>query len=434
MMTHFQNCRLPSGRPLFTLGSTLALSLTALVSLSNAATIKPPTRVIVQDNPKAVLDEAWQIVNQVYVDPKFNNVNWLQVRQQLLSQNYTSRESAYAALKAALKKLNDPYTRFFDPNEFKVLSSQDINGELTGVGLQLELDSTAKVLQVNKVLRGSPAQQAGIKAGDQILQIDGQSTAGMSVETAASLIRGKENTIVNLVIRRPQRSAITIALTRQRIEVPVVDSALRQSGSERIGYIRLSDFSGHSAEQMRGAIAELLEQKVDRFVLDLRGNPGGRLDQELAIARMWLNQGALVHIVVRDGESLTVRANGTALTDLPLTVLVDGGSASASEVLAGALKDNRRATVVGSQTYGKALVQVVNPLSDGSGLNVTIARYLTPSGLDINQRGITPDVVVNLTPQQRQDLLKNPDKIGTSADPQYQRALATTVIEQNGQG
>jgi carboxyl-terminal processing protease len=198
---------------------------------------------------------------------------------------------------------------------------------------------------------------------------------------------------------------------------------LRQENNHRIGYIRLDEFSGHAAEQMKQAIVNLNSQNVDRFVLDLRGNPGGLLDQENEIARMWLNQGTIVKIVDGSGTADQIQANHTALTNRPLAILVDGGSASASEILTGALKDNHRATVVGTQTFGKALVQSVNPLSDGSGVNVTIAHYFTPSGLDINHRGITPDIVSLLTEQQKQELSSHPDELGMPQDTQYERAI-----------
>ncbi|MER3435302.1 MAG: peptidase S41 [Leptolyngbya sp. ERB_1_1] len=405
-------------RFLSVVGSAGLLTLTALLNKTSIA-----STVAFQDSPKAVLDQAWQIVNQEYVDRQFNHVDWQKVRQQLLSQSYSDRSAAYAALKTALKRLNDPYTRFLTPTEFQALNSEDINGELTGVGLQLQTDPQTKALKVFKVIDASPALKAGVQAGDTILAIDGRRTDGMALEEATKLIRGKANTSVKFLLGRSQRAPFTLAVTRQRIELPIVYSALRQQNNQRIGYIRLDEFSGHAAEQMRQAILDLNRQNVDRFVLDLRGNPGGLLDQETAIARMWLDQGAIVRIVDRDGAAEQVQANHTALTNRPLAVLVDGGSASASEILTGALKDNHRAIVIGTQTFGKALVQSVNPLSDGSGINVTIAHYFTPAGLDINHRGITPNVVSTLTKQQQQDLSNHPDDLGTVKDPQYTRAL-----------
>lgn len=404
-------------------GSVLTITAAATTAVVNPY-VNARAEAALQTSPKAVLDEAWQIVNREYVDSQFNHVDWQQVRTSLLSRSYTNPQEAYTALRLELKKLNDPYTRFLDPKEFQALNSQDINGELTGVGLQLKLDQSTQKLTVVKAIEKSPALRAGVQAGDTILQINGRSTKGMTVEAASQLIRGPENTKVRLVLARTNQTPFELAITRARIEVPTVYSALRTEGDRRVGYIRLSEFSGHAADQMRRAIADLTRQKVDGFVLDLRGNPGGRLDQEVLINRMLLNNGTIVRTVDRNGVSQKIETNGTALTNQPIAVLVDGNSASASEILTGSLKDNKRAVVVGTQTFGKALVQSVNPLSDGSGLNVTVARYFTPAGIDINHKGITPDVVVSLSKEQQQQLSNHPDDIGTRKDPQYSQALA----------
>ena len=179
------------------------------------------------------------------------------------------------------------------------------------------------------------------------------------------------------------------------------------------------------ADQMRRAIQDLGNQKVEGYVLDLRGNPGGLLQASIDISRMWMDRGSIVRTVDRKGNNEEIANNRTSLTKLPLVVLVDGNSASSSEILTGALKDNGRATVVGSQTFGKALVQSVHSLSDGSGLAVTIAHYYTPKGTDISHKGITPDVKIDLSDEQRQKLASNPKLVATKDDPQYARALAT---------
>jgi carboxyl-terminal processing protease len=401
-------------RTIFTASVTLALI--GIPALALAAYTK------FQDSPKAVLDQAWQIVDREYVDPKFNQVDWRQVRHSLLTPSYTSREAAYNALRDALKKLNDPYTRFMDPKEFQAFKSES-DGELTGVGMELTLDKQTQALTVVKPIENSPALRAGVQAGDKILKIDGRTTQGMTVETAASLIRGEPNTQVQLVMQHQAGAPFDVTLTRTRVEIPAVESALHVEGQKRVGYIRLSEFTAHAADQMKDAITNLQKQNANEFVLDLRGNPGGRLDQGIAIARMWIDNGDIVRTVDRAGESEQITANHTALTNLPLAVLVDGNSASASEILTGALKDDHRAVVVGTQTFGKALVQSVNSLSDGSGLNVTIAHYFTPSGLDINHKGIAPDRIVSLTDAQKQDLASHPATIGTDHDPQYEQAI-----------
>lgn len=379
-------------------------------------------RAALQDSPKAVIDEAWQIVNREYVDGTFNRLDWRSVRQELLNKNYTSREQAYTALRTALEKLEDPYTRFMDPKQYEALSNQTA-GELSGVGIRLEVNEQTKVLTVVEPIENSPALKAGIQSGDHILTIDGKSTKGMSVEDASNLIRGDAGTKVKLNIGR-QGKELSLQLTRARIELPTVRYSLKQEGTRRVGYIRLNEFSAHASEQMRRAIQDLSTQKVEGFVLDLRGNPGGLLQASIEISRMWVNQGSIVRTVDRKGNNEEIAANQTALTKLPLVVLVDGNSASSSEILTGALQDNRRATVVGSQTFGKALVQSVHSLSDGSGLAVTIAHYYTPRGTDISHKGIAPDVKVDLTDSDRKKLASNPKLIATKDDPQYARALA----------
>jgi carboxyl-terminal processing protease len=380
-------------------------------------------RAALEDSPKTVVDEAWQIVNREYVDGTFNQHDWQAIRQSLLNKNYTSREQAYSALRAALEKLEDPYTRFMDPKQYEALSNQT-SGELSGVGIRLELNDQTKVLTVVEPIENSPALKAGIQAGDRIVAIDGKQTKGMTVEDASNLIRGDVGTKVTLLIEREGQNKLTVPITRARIELPTVRYTLNQAGKNRIGYIRLNEFSSHAAEQMRRAIQDLSAQKVNGFVLDLRSNPGGLLQASIDISRMWMNQGSIVKTVDRKGNDEQIAANQTALTKLPMVILVDGNSASSSEILTGALKDNGRAVVVGSQTFGKALVQSVHSLSDGSGLAVTIAHYYTPNGTDISHKGITPDVKFDLTDEQRQKLVSNPKMIGTNDDPQYVRAVA----------
>jgi carboxyl-terminal processing protease len=200
---------------------------------------------------------------------------------------------------------------------------------------------------------------------------------------------------------------------------------VKQEGTADIGYIQLDSFSSNSPVQMQKAIQSLLAQQVDGFVLDLRDNGGGSLQAAIEISRMWLDRGTIVQTVDREGKRDSISANQTALTQLPLAILVNGQSASASEILTGAMMDHQRATVVGTQTYGKALVQQLHPLSDGSALTVTIAHYYTPNGTDISHRGITPNVVANVTDAEQQQLASNAALRGAAMDSQYQRAIDT---------
>lgn len=376
-----------------------------------------------QDSPKNVVDEVWQIVNQEYVDNTFNNVDWQATRQQLLSKNYSSKEQAYNAIRKALEPLGDRYTRFMDPEQFQALTNQT-SGELSGIGIRMGVHDQTKSLMVVEPIENSPAAKADIKAGDGIVAINGKPTKGMSLEEASSLIRGEVGTSVKLQMSREGRGLFEISLTRAQIELPSVHYTLKQEGQLRVGYISLNEFSSHAADQMQKAIKNLGDQKVNAYVLDLRGNPGGLLHASVEIARMWMESGAIVRTVDRKGGKEIFSANHTALTQLPLAVLVNGNSASASEILTGALKDNKRATVVGSQTFGKAVVQSVHSLSDGSGLAVTISRYYPPSGVNINHKGITPDIKIDLTSAQEDRLESEPKLRATNDDPQYQRAIA----------
>ncbi len=398
-----------------------ALATTAALSIL-APSLSKPAEANLENSPKVVLDEAWQIVNREYVDGSFNHTDWQATRKSLLEKNYTSQEQAYEALREALDKLNDPYTRFLDPEQFKALTNQTA-GEMSGVGMQLKQEELTKAIAVVDVVENSPAMKGGLLPGDQIKEIDGKSTSGLSVSAAAKLIRGDVGTKVVLRIIRPGDQEFNVTLTRARIELQAVRYDLKREGNQRIGYIRLQEFSAHAGEQMERAIEDLDNQNPDGYVLDLRGNPGGLLRISIDIARMWMDKGAIVSTVNRDGDRQELRANRSALTDKPTVVLVDGDSASASEILAGALKDNGRAVIMGDQTFGKALVQSVHSLSDGSGLAVTIAHYYTPKGTDISKKGVTPDVVLNLTDSQKRRLYRKPEAIATESDPYYAQAV-----------
>jgi carboxyl-terminal processing protease len=393
----------------------------AAVTITGAGLHLSEGQAFFRDSPKELIDEVWQIIDRTYVDATFNQVDWKKVRTEYLSKSYSNKEQAYKSVREMLKKLNDPYTRFMDPKEFKNMQI-DTSGELFGVGIQLAADEKTKKLTVIAPIEDSPAFAAGVQSKDIISKIDGKSTDGMDVNAAVNLIRGPAGTKVTLTILRGKQE-LTVPLKRARIEIHPVRASMQQGPTGKVGYIRLVQFSANAAKEMREAMTKLEKQQPTGYVLDLRSNPGGLLQVSIEIARMWLKEGGIVSTVNRQGEQDRQTANNRALTSLPLVVLVDGGSASASEILSGALQDNKRATIVGTQTFGKGLVQSVRGLGDGSGLAVTIAKYLTPSGRDINKHGIDPDVVIKLTDAQRKDLGQDRAKIGTAADPQYAKAL-----------
>jgi carboxyl-terminal processing protease len=409
------------------LGLVLTAPLALLGSPDSPSTWAATGAIQFEDSPKAVLDEAWQIIHREYVDGEFNQVDWQVTRQQLLGREYSSQEAAYSALRSALRQLNDPYTRFLSPAEYSDLTDQT-SGEVSGIGVRLQYDDQIREVVVSEVMVGSPAAAVGIAVGDRILLIDGQSTERLTADAILQRLRGAADSQVTLTVARRSGPFRSLILTRSREEVPTVEYALKQLGSHSIGYIRLIEFNAQAAHQMESAIRSLTSQGVEGFVLDLRGNPGGLLMASIDIGRMWLQHGPIVRTQDRKGTDEAISANRTALTQLPLTVLVDRRSASSSEILTGALRDNNRAMVVGTPTFGKALVQSLHGLADGSGLTVTVAHYYTPNGTDISRRGITPDVAVEISDRQRSELFANPSRLGTEADTQYLRALQ--VLEQ----
>ncbi|MEG4985638.1 S41 family peptidase [Microcoleus sp. BR0-C5] len=408
--------------------SAAAVVLTA-VTLANAG-CSSKSLASFRGSPKELVDEVWQIIDKSYVDGTFNQVDWKAVRNEYLNRTYTSDDEAYKAIREMLKKLDDPYTRFMDPQEFRNMQV-DTSGELTGVGIQLTQDEETKKLVVISPIEDTPAFSAGILAKDIITKIDGKSTEGMDTNQAVTLIRGPVNSEVTLTILRDKKE-LEFKLKRAKIEIHPVRQSVQKSPIGEIGYIRLNQFSANAASEMRTAIKDLEQKKVTGYILDLRSNPGGLLYGSIEIARMWLKEGTIVSTVDRVGEADKQTANKAELTDKPLVVLVDGGSASASEILSGALQDNKRAVLVGTKTFGKGLVQSVREVGNGSGLAVTIAKYFTPNGTDINHAGIEPDFKVELTDAQKQELRRDRDKIATTADPQYAKAMEVLTKQVTG--
>ena len=409
------------------------VGLGALSALALPPLLAPGAASLVSDSPKEVIDQTWQIVFRDYLDinGKYTPEKWRALRREVLAKSYGSSKESYEAIRGMLASLDDPYTRFMDPREFKEMQI-DTSGELSGVGIQLSLDKDSKELVVVSPIEGSPASRAGVLPKDVILSIDGKSTKGMSTEDAVKLIRGQAGTTVTLQLRRDGKLVET-PLVRETIELHAVDSQVNTAADgTRIGYIRLKQFNANAAKDMATALKELEGKDVQGYVLDLRSNPGGLLMASIAIARQWLDEGVIVSTKTRDGIQDVKRANGRALTQRPLVVLVNGGSASASEILSGALQDNHRAVVVGETTFGKGLVQSVRGLSDGSGMTVTIAKYLTPNGRDIHKHGIDPDVRAKLTAAEAQKLRL--EDLGTSKDSQYRTAESTLLKQVKAAG
>jgi carboxyl-terminal processing protease len=367
------------------------------------------------ENQKLIA-EVWRIVNQSYVDETFNHQNWWLVRQNAMKQRTKNREETYSVIGKMLASLDDPFTRHLQPSQYRNLQVST-SGELTGVGLQIAVDEETGNLLVVTPIVGSPAEKAGIKPGDRILKIDGVSTTQFSLDEAAALMRGPRGSQVVLSVGRQQEGAQEFTLVRDRIALNPVIAELRSSPeSVPVGYIRLNQFNGNAVAEVAHAISKLEKLGADAYILDLRNNPGGLLQAGIEIARLWLDRGTIVYTVNRQGIIGSFEATNVALTNDPLVVLVNRGTASASEILAGALQDNQRAQIIGEKTFGKGLIQSLFDLSDGSGLAVTVAKYETPNHHDINKLGITPDRVISWEPTAF-------DQIATEVDQQYKTAF-----------
>ncbi|HEY9793815.1 MAG TPA: S41 family peptidase [Candidatus Obscuribacterales bacterium] len=342
--------------------------------------------------PQQLYQRAWQLVRDNFYDTDFNHQDW-EIWHHKYDGKLQTDAQAYEAIRAMLGSLDDPYTRFLDPKAFRE-EDDAINSFVCGIGISLRPWQQTHALIVNDVIEGGPAAHAGIEYGDEIVAIDGQPTTDVNTEQAADKIRGAAGTDVNLKIKHGTATH-DCKITRAQVCIPSVSTKVLD---HNIGYIKLATFmSDDASAEFRSALQRL--SGTNGLIIDLRNNPGGLLANAVEIAQMLMDQGKIVSTASRHGCN-TDACTGTAITNAPIVLLVDHDSASASEILAGALKDNRRATIVGTKTYGKGLVQEINRLPNGSGMHITVARYYTPNGSDINKIGIQPDVTVEDHDQQ----------------------------------
>lgn len=338
-------------------------------------------------------DNVWKLVNSKYVDQTNNMQNWNQWRHKYDSYIVTD-DDAYVAINTMVASLDDPYTKFLDPKEFAEETSS-IKGSLKGIGVQIATKEGK--LMVIAPIEDSPAEKAGLLAEDEILEINGVSTKGITIDKAADKIRGEEGTNVDLLIKRNSETKHYL-ITRKEIELKSVSTKIPNNVvlPNDIGYIRLSSFiSKNASKEFEGILLQSRNKKG--YIIDLRSNPGGLLSNAIYISNLLLPSGIIVSTVDRDGYKETQRATRNCVTNKPIVILINKGSASASEIMSGALKDNKRAVIVGEKSFGKGLVQEINRLPNNSGVNITIQKYLTPNGTDINKKGIVPDITVELT-------------------------------------
>ena len=368
--------------------------------------------------PVELYDNVWRLINSKYVDQTNNEQDWKKWRHKYDNVIKTDKD-AYVAIETMVASLNDPYTKFLDPKEFQEETSS-IKGSLKGIGIQIGVKDGK--LMVIAPIEDTPAEKAGLLADDEILSIDGKSTKGITVDKAAEQIRGEEGTQVTLVIKRKDQEPKSYTITRAEIEIKSVSQKVPNGVTipNDIGYIRLSSFISRNASK---EFADILNNSLNKksFIIDLRSNPGGLLSNAIYISDMFLDGGAIVSTVDRDGYKETQKASKGVLTSKPVVILVDKGSASASEIFSGAMKDNKRAVIVGTQSFGKGLVQEINKLPNNSGINITIQKYLTPNGTDIHKKGITPDIVVEL----KEEDIKNKNDLQLKKAIQVAQDLAT---------
>lgn len=354
---------------------------------------------VIRDNvfaysPTDLYDNVWRLINNKFVDQSNNQQDWVKWRHKYDNKIHTN-EDAYVAINTMVASLNDPYTKFLDPKEFAEETSS-IKGSLKGIGIQIAVKDGK--LMVIAPIEDTPAEKAGLQADDEILEIDGVSTKGITVDKAADKIRGKEGTQVTLLVKRKDNPPKKYVITRAEIEIKSISQKLPTDVKlpNDFCYIRLSSFISRNAATEFGNILNNNKDKKG-FIIDLRSNPGGLLTNAIYISDMFLDGGTIVSTVDRDGYKETQRASAGVYTKKPVVVLINKGSASASEIFSGAMKDNHRAIIIGEQSFGKGLVQEINKLPYESGINITIQKYLTPNGTDINKKGITPDIEVKLT-------------------------------------
>lgn len=341
---------------------------------------------------------------------------WRQVKDSYVEQPVDERNLFYGAVSGIVNSLGDPYSVFLDPDDSKEFSS-DLAGEFEGIGAEIGIRHDQLVIV--SPLSDSPAQKAGLRTGDFILSIDDVDTFGMSLDEAVSRIRGKDGTTVRLTVyREGDESTQDYEIIRSVIHVDSVKWSYDEANS--VATVEINQFIEDTQEELNTALNEIILKQPQGLILDLRNNPGGFLTTSIEVASKFINSGVIVSEQFSDGSTHDYPATGfPQLVDVPMVVLVNGGSASAAEIVAGALQDYKRAILVGEKTFGKGSVQDFMQFSDGSILKVTVAKWLTPNGRSINHEGIVPDYEVKFTA----------DNVNNDEDPQYDKALEVLKSE-----
>jgi len=383
---------------LLLLGFAIGVSVTTSAQRSNSPTTLQAAIARLSPAPKGV--DFGQLVDV-----------WDRVHKNYVNANIDDRQLLQGALAGLVSGLGDPYSTFMTADSAKKFEDE-ISGTFEGVGMQVGYKDSK--ITIIAPLPDSPAEKAGLLPGDTLISVDGKDVGTLNLDEVIDKIRGKQGTSVTLVIQRgtePQTKSFTVV--RQTISVDSVTAKVVEQHGKRIAEVVISSFNRDTGRELRAKLKAIDASSLDGILLDLRNNPGGYLDQAVDVASVFIADGQVVAEVDRNGEKKSFNVNGNAfLADKKVIVLVNGGSASASEIVAGALQDSARGKIIGTQTFGKGTVQDYQTLSDGSSLKLTIAKWLTPKGRSISEQGITPDTIVEM-PKDEKD----------TSDPQRTQAL-----------
>lgn len=330
------------------------------------------------------------------------NIEKIAYYQELLQKYYyegvSEEEMADGVLYGLMKTVGDPYTCYYSVEEMKELTS-DLEGVFFGIGAYLEMDNDAGYAKISGVIEGTPASRADIQIGDYVVKVDGVNVYGKTLTEVVSMIRGEVGTQVVLTLKRGGEE-IEVTVTRENIKTPTVKYELLETG---IAHITITEFADVTPEQFTEALAQMEEDHANGLILDLRGNPGGSLTAVVDVCKQILPEGMIVYTEDKYGTREEYKCDGMNELNVPMVVLVDGGSASASEILAGAIKDHGKGILVGTTTYGKGIVQKIFTYEDGSAAKITVSKYYTPNGYNIHGVGIEPDRVVEWDSEMFQD-------------------------------
>jgi len=384
---------------MFPLSSSLAATLPGIPTVSPDAQSSTPQDLQTLFKP---FWDAWQIIHTDYVDQPVDNTKLLE-----------------GAITGMVQSLGDPHSEYMDPQVYKD-ATNELSGSFEGIGAYV--DTSGTVLTITKPIPGSPAEKAGLMAGDQIIAVDGVDMTGVNPEQVRSKVIGPAGTTVHLTVHRPGQSApLQFDIVRAQINVPSVSGKMLNNG---IAYIQITDFGETTTNELKTTLTTLLAQNPKGLILDLRDNPGGYLNTAVEVVSQFVDHGPVVYEQSSDGSKKEYDAmSGGLATKIPMVVLINSNSASASEITAGALQDDGRAKLVGVVSYGKGSVQIRVPLSNNEGaVAITIAHWLTPKGTLIDKKGLTPDVYVSMTAAD----------INAGLDPQLDAASQTLLDMING--